>query len=151
MRLHGQGGKDLHRAETAVVKKTLSPQWDKRFRFRGKLRDYVHGVLELKVRDSDRLAVDNDIGGIELALSEIAFGRIEHASLAISPPQFDGAMRHLLLRKQRTGKASLEAGDCGHLAFTLTFTPDNAAVDAAGAKKRSRTICFTWRLEVAVL
>ena len=49
MRLHGQGGKDLHRAETAVVKKTLSPQWDKRFRFRGKLRDYVHGVLELKV------------------------------------------------------------------------------------------------------
>ena len=31
VRLHGQGGKDLHRAETAVVKKTLSPQWDKRF------------------------------------------------------------------------------------------------------------------------
>ena len=78
--------------------------------------------------------MDNDIGGIELALTEIAFGPLEYASAAISPPQFDGAMRHLLLRKQRMGKAALDAGDCGHLAFTLTFTPDNAAVDAAGAK-----------------
>jgi len=40
-------------------------------------------------------------------------------------------MRHLLLRKQRTGKAELDVGDCGHLAFTLTFTPDNAAATAA--------------------
>ena len=30
VRLHGQGGKDLHRAETAIIKKTLSPQWDTR-------------------------------------------------------------------------------------------------------------------------
>ena len=40
-------------------------------------------------------------------------------------------MRHLLLRKQRTGKTDLDAGDCGHLAFTLTFTPDGAAAAAA--------------------
>ena len=79
------------------------------------------------MRDSDRLAVDNDIGGIELALSEIAFGPVEYASAAVSPPQFDGAMRHLLLRKQRMGKAELDAGDCGHLAFALAFTPDYAA------------------------
>ena len=59
MRLHSRDGKELHRAETAVIKKTLSPQWGKRFRFRGKLRNYVHGMLELKVRNSDRLAVDN--------------------------------------------------------------------------------------------
>ena len=85
------------------------------------------------MRDSDRLAVDNDIGGIELALSEIAFGPVEYASAAVSPPQFDGAMRHLLLRKQRMGKAELDAGDCGHLAFALAFTPDNAAVTAAAA------------------
>jgi len=85
------------------------------------------------VRDSDRLAVDNDIGGIELALSEIAFGPVEYARAAVSPPQFDGAMRHLLLRKQRMGKAELDAGDCGHLAFALAFTPDNAAVTAAAA------------------
>ena len=85
------------------------------------------------MRDSDRLAVDNDIGGIELALSEIAFGPVEYARAAVSPPQFDGAMRHLLLRKQRMGKAELDAGDCGHLAFALAFTPDNAAVTAAAA------------------
>ena len=85
------------------------------------------------MRDCDRLAVDNDIGGIELALSEIAFGPVEYASAAVSPPQFDGAMRHLLLRKQRMGKAELDAGDCGHLAFALAFTPDNAAVTAAAA------------------
>ena len=77
--------------------------------------------------------MDNDIGGIELALSEIAFGPVEYASAAVSPPQFDGAMRHLLLRKQRMGKAELDAGDCGHLAFALAFTPDNAAVTAAAA------------------
>ena len=59
VRLHSRDGKELHRAETAVIKKTLSPQWGKRFRFRGKLRNYVHGMLELKVRNSDRLAVDN--------------------------------------------------------------------------------------------
>ena len=58
VRLHSRDGKELHRAETAVIKKTLSPQWGKRFRFRGKLRNYVHGMLELKVRNSDRLAVD---------------------------------------------------------------------------------------------
>lgn len=77
--------------------------------------------------------MDNDIGGIELALSEIAFGPVEYARAAVSPPQFDGAMRHLLLRKQRMGKAELDAGDCGHLAFALAFTPDNAAVTAAAA------------------
>ena len=77
--------------------------------------------------------MDNDIGAIELALSEIAFGPVEYASAAVSPPQFDGAMRHLLLRKQRMGKAELDAGDCGHLAFALAFTPDNAAVTAAAA------------------
>ena len=59
VRLHSRDGKELHRAETAVIKKTLSPQWGKRFRFRGKLRNYVHGMLELKVRNSDRgLALD---------------------------------------------------------------------------------------------
>ena len=68
--------------------------------------------------------MDNDIGGIELALSEIAFGPVEYARAAVSPPQFDGVMRHLLLRKQRMGKAELDAGDCGHLAFALAFTPD---------------------------
>ena len=77
--------------------------------------------------------MDNDIGGIELALCEIAFGPVEYARAAVSPPQFDGAMRHLLLRKQRMGKAELDAGDCGHLAFALAFTPDNAAVTAAAA------------------
>jgi hypothetical protein len=85
------------------------------------------------VRDSDRFAVDNDIGGIELALSEIAFGPVEYARAAVSPPQFDGKMRHLLLRKQRMGKAELDAGDCGQLAFALAFNPDNATVTAAAA------------------
>ena len=138
-----------------------------------------------QVRDDDKYSMaDNDIGEIEMSLAEIAFqAEVDYPRAAISPPQFDGARRALLMRKQRSGKVcspcslyclcslcspcslgtlrtsapphlrpsalkrayapsppgllcpralhprvvlqdNLMAGDCGHLAFKISFTPN---------------------------
>ena len=74
---------------------------------------------------------DNDIGEIEMSLAEIAFqAEVDYPHAAISPPQFDGARRALLMRKQRSGKV---CSPCSPYCLCSLCSPEAPAAPTASA------------------